>query len=112
MACVIEGVDGRKWVAPEWMARNAAFFLIPLIGRHPLGKDIATRLQTIIDDRAPRIPLGDLLALPEIAQTWNQAVTSAAEAISLEDPLSWNDPDSHGPFLNRFRELQILTPRR
>jgi hypothetical protein len=110
MACVIEGISGQRWIAPEWIARNAARFLIPRLDNEtrPSGPELAARLRTIITERAPRVPLGDLLALPNVGRAWLEAVASAQEAIDAEDPMSWNDPSSYEPFRQIFSGLRLL----
>ena len=108
---MIEGLDRLRWTAPEWIARNAVFFLLPHLRETPEGMAISERLTPILESRVTYVDLAELLGTPAAAQVWEHAVDRAESEIAEEDAQLWNDPSAYLPFRTAFARLKLLAPR-
>jgi hypothetical protein len=111
LACTIEGAQKLCWSVPEWIARNAFFFLIPQLREmDESGAALAARLESAACKRASFVDLSDLLSLPENRRIWRDAIERGDRVIMAEDPENWNIPSAYTPFRASFAKLRLIAP--
>ena len=108
MTLIIEGAQNVHWVVPEWIARNAIFFLVPELSKITEAQPIAERLVTAMEQRASFISLSEFLQKPATKKVWQDAVDRAEQTLAAEDPEDWNDPQAYEPFCSSFHQLRTL----
>lgn len=112
MACVLEGAEKLRWSVPEWIARNAFFFLVPELAKVTESQGIAERLAAALEQRSSFVSLTDFFQLPSSKTIWKDAIDRADKTIAAEDPESWNEPNAYEPFRSAFNKLRMIAPTR
>lgn len=108
---MIEGAQRLCWSVPEWIARNAFFFLIPQLREmDQSGAELAARLESAARKRASFVDLSEFFSLPENRRLWRDAIDRADRVIAAEDPAKWNNPSAYTPFRASFAKLRLIAP--
>jgi hypothetical protein len=107
MAVIVVGAHGARWIAADWIARNAFDFLRPALESCGL---VSAAQRLVVEDDVPAAfaDLSDLLENHGRSAAWERAVGGALAAIDAEAGAGWLEPQRFGEFRTAVAALAEL----